>query len=365
MEPDDLPVHDLLGVGDGVEPGPDDLRAIVARAGRRRWRFAAAGVAAALAVGGVSGYALSNHSSPSSQTADSPAAAPSGSNADTLAPLASGSAVSGGGYFSATGVSSTPGRAFTHLFTRTAGAVTIRGYLTNFPQPVASVCLPGAPLFQAELSTAQMVGTVDGAGASPAARSVSSPSSFLIGTAEGDPVAVVVAVAGSGVTSVRMSFTGGATDAMTPVKGWVALAAPVSSKLPPGGSLGTLTTLGAGGAVLGSTKVTFGSEGSAVACGPPGVLKVCPAALRTQQGSVSSAAGGTASSSNTSVACANCPSTSRPPASSGSRSSSAKSTTSTTVVVNPGGPMLPCPFIPLQRSGLPPATVAGGTGSAG
>ena len=57
-----MPLHDLLGVGDNAGPGPDPLRAIVARAGRRRRRMAAGGMAVALVVGGAVGYALSNHS---------------------------------------------------------------------------------------------------------------------------------------------------------------------------------------------------------------------------------------------------------------------------------------------------------------
>ena len=34
MEHEDIPVHDLLAVGDEAAPGPDPLRAIVARAGQ-------------------------------------------------------------------------------------------------------------------------------------------------------------------------------------------------------------------------------------------------------------------------------------------------------------------------------------------
>ena len=223
----DMPVHDLLGVGAGGEPGPDELRAIVSRAGRRRLRFAAGGMAVALAVGGVVGYAVSNHSAASTQTASASAPTASSSNSDV--PAASGAAAAGGfgQNFSSgsvsTGESGVASRPYTHLFNRTAGTVTIRGFLTNFPEPAglaASCGFPGLPQFEAEVSTAQMVGTSDSFGAQPdAANPVSAAQTDLFGTAEGDPVAVVTAATGSTVTEVRMAFAGGATDEMVPVKG--------------------------------------------------------------------------------------------------------------------------------------------------
>ncbi len=95
MDPDDLPLHDLLGVGDDAAPGPDPLRAIVARAGRRRRRVAAGGAVVALVVGGALGYGLSNHSSSPAETstASSPAVSGSGSGGS----LAAGAANSGTG----------------------------------------------------------------------------------------------------------------------------------------------------------------------------------------------------------------------------------------------------------------------------
>ncbi|HEY3811094.1 MAG TPA: hypothetical protein VGL49_06635, partial [Acidimicrobiales bacterium] len=155
MEPDDIPVHDLLGVGGegpaGAAPGPDELRAIVARAGRRRLRFTSVGVAAALVAGGAIGYAVSNHStSPPAQTATAPGSGSSGaSNAS--------SAGAGGVSTAAPAIESRPLSAhYTAWFDRTVGGITIRGFLTNLPQPTGALaqCDFGSPQLQAEVSTA-------------------------------------------------------------------------------------------------------------------------------------------------------------------------------------------------------------------
>lgn len=149
---------------------------------------------------------------------------------------------------------------YTSLFNRVAGAVTIRGYLTNFPQlsPAAPNCPAfGPPEFQAELSTAKMVGTADALMASDPKKVISAEETMVIGQQEGEPLAVVVAAAGSGVATVHVAFTNGATDSMAPVHGWVALAAsfpalPASQTAP----IGTLTAVDRSGRVLFTQKVT-------------------------------------------------------------------------------------------------------------
>ena len=271
MEPDDIPVHDLLGVGGGgggaPEPGPDDLRAIVARAGRRRLRVPSVGMAVALAAGGGIGYAVSNHSTPAAQTATaSGTGSPSSPAAGTAAGGAYSSSVGGAAIAQPVG---SPVR-FTRLFTRTAGGVTIRAFLWNFPRPsfpMPAGCGVGSPRLEAELSTAQMVGTV--AGFSP-----SDVQTQLVGVAEGDPTGVVTMATTSKVTEVSMSFAGGKTDKMAPINGWVVLAAPVSGRVDYGKPFGTLTERDSNGAVVKSQALTLGVQTGTAASVPCGVF--CP-----------------------------------------------------------------------------------------
>jgi hypothetical protein len=295
MEPDDIPVHDLLGVGEGgpagAAPGPDELRAIVARAGRRRLRITSVGVAAALIAGGAIGYAVSNHSSsPAAQTATAPSSGSSGAPAPNAASSAGAQSSSSAGGVS---IGSPVAEHFTALFSRTAGGITIRGYLTNSPQPTGALarCAVGPPQIQVEVSTAKMVGTVSslqlGVNRSQPASGVTSD---VLGVAEGDPTAVVTMATGSGVREVTMSFTGGATDQMVPVQGWAVLAAPVAANLAYGQSFGTLVAKGAAGQTLSSTKVTLGSVpiGTAAPCGYGCGTKMAPAPV---PGGTSSAGG--------------------------------------------------------------------------
>jgi hypothetical protein len=269
MEPDDIPVHDLLGVGGEAQPGPNDLRAIVARAGRRRLRMASVGMAVALAAGGGIGYAVSNHSTPAAQTATaSGTGSPSSPAAGTPNGGSYSSSSSGGSAAIAQPIGSP--LHFTKVFTRTAGGVTIRAYLWNFPR--GGVAMPagcgfGSPQLQAELSTAKMVGTVSGFGPGLV-------QSQVVGGAEGDPTGVVTMATTSKVTEVSMSFAGGGTDRMAPVNGWVVLAAPVSTGLDYGKPLGTLTERGSNGAVVKSQAVTLGIQAGIPTGVPCGVL--CP-----------------------------------------------------------------------------------------
>ncbi len=368
MEPDDIPVHDLLGdadgpaAGAGVKPGSDELRAIVARAGRHRLRRFSAGIVSALVIGGLVGYFISNQTTGPNQTSVAPAVASAASSTTTA-----------GGPQAAFGESSGPVGptiAYTHLFTRLAGTVTVRGYLTNHPgSGEGSPCVVGSPQFEAEVSTAQMVGTVPGFGSvQPATDSVASVQSGVVGTAEGAPVAVVTALAGSGVTKVEMSFAGGSRDAMAPVTGWVALAAPVSTKASDGQALGTLTVVGTGGQVVSTSKVTLGAPVPA-SCSL-GCPHVQPAP--SPPGGASSSSGGAAPLETTVPAptssCVTCGAGSNgapgagsngapgtEPGSSGEQPSTSgdQSTSASTEVVNPGGPIIACASTGSAPSGSP------------
>jgi hypothetical protein len=271
MEPEDL-----LRAGDN-EPkaGADELRAIVARAQRRRWRVGVGGLVAALLIGGGAGYALSDHHSPGQSVATSAASgsnagssSPSGRAQPAVAPGGSGSSSSTGSASSGGTTSSTalfPER-LQPLFTRTAGSVDVRGFLVSstirLPQGYAMPsCAISEPRFQAEVSTPKMVGTaVGGYATTDATRALSDVSASIVGVAEGDPTLVVTASAGKGVAQVKVTgFTGGATDSMAPVGGWVALAGPTTSSSSSAASpvkVGTITALSGSGQVLASESVT-------------------------------------------------------------------------------------------------------------
>jgi hypothetical protein len=265
MEDDDIPVHDLLGIGGEPEPGPDELRAIVARAGRKRWAISGVAAALALALGLGIGFATSGGSTPSSQTATAGSASGQNTPGNAAPSAGTGSGTSSGGAAPAVPKIASPERLI-RLFTRTSGGVTIRGFLVSFPQifgaPVGCQVGGGSHL-QAEVSTASMVGIVGGGlVAVDRSQPVSAVSSQLVGTAEGDSTAVVIAATGPGVADVSMSFADGATDAMAPVQGWVALAARVGSALSYGSNLGTLTERNAAGKVLNSHAVQLGLQSS-------------------------------------------------------------------------------------------------------
>jgi len=261
MEPEDL----LRPGDDEPKAGADELRSIVARAGRRRWRVAAGGVAAALVIGGGAGYALSNHHSPGQTVATSPASSSkAGSNAQSgQAP--SPATAGRGGASSVSGSAALLPERLQPLFTRTAGSVDIRGFLVTstikLPQGYAMPsCVAMGPRFQAEVSTPKMVGTAAAGYAAPdGAVPLSAVSTSVLGVAEGDPTLVVMAATGKNVAQVKVTgFSGGVTDSMAPVDGWVALAGPTtasSSSVTPA-KVGTITALGPSGSVLASQTIT-------------------------------------------------------------------------------------------------------------
>ncbi len=276
---DDRPFGDHSGSRREPPPGPDELRAIVARSGRHHRRAAAMGMAATLIVGGAAGYLVSGRSTGASTTV-AMTGSPATTSGVVRGPVTGGAASIGP--FGSSG--------YTSLFTRTVGAVTIRGFLTNSARPTvirAAGCQLGPPPFRAELSTSRMVGDAQGF-AADRTKPISAVTTALIGIAEGDPTATVLAAAGPGVAKVRVEFTGGATDEMAPAQGWVALAAGVSGP-PTSGSapVGTLTALNASGRVLSTESATMESGGvqftgtcrlpcPALTTTPPGVSSTAP-----------------------------------------------------------------------------------------
>lgn len=255
----------LLGGGEPGDPagGPEDLRAIVAKAGRRmRIRAGALAGAVAIVAGSGVGYAVSTTGGSTPQVVATSQRA--GGRASSQAP---------GGAASAAGPSASiafPGAAkFSRLFTRQANGVDIRAFLVAFPMMTplgaGSAAAPSctATRFQAELSTPAMVAIAGGGGfvGQQAGAAVINADPEIVGEAEGDPVAVVVVQTDPTVSKVRMSFNGGATDEMTPREGWSVLAAPASwfqpGKAATTTKLGTLTALGSGGRTVGSRTLTW------------------------------------------------------------------------------------------------------------
>ncbi|MGI8751347.1 MAG: hypothetical protein ACR2MN_03375 [Acidimicrobiales bacterium] len=283
---DDRPFGDLSGSGGEPPPGPDELRAIVARSGRHHRRAAAMGMAATLIVGAAAGYLISGRSTGASTTV-AVTGSPATTSGVVRGPVTGGAASIGP--FGSSG--------YTRLFTRTAGAVTIRGFLTNSARPAvvrAAGCQLGPPPFRAELSTAKMVGDAQGFGTADRTNPISAVTTAVEGIPEGDPTATVVAATGAGVAKVRVEFTGGATDEMAPAQGWVALAAGVSGPPTSGTApVGTLTALNASGRVLSTESATMESGGVQFTgtCRLP-----CPALTTTPPGASSPAPSSTTAS---------------------------------------------------------------------
>jgi hypothetical protein len=367
MEPDDIPVHDLLGVGGDPEPGPKELRAIVARAGRKRWVTAGIAATLALALGLGIGVATSSQSStPASQTATaSPGAGQNPPGNQNTPGNAAPSAASGSGA-SSSGTSSSyalsgpisPER-FTRLFTRTANGVTIRGFLVTVPQILGlpASCQVGGSRLRVEVSTDRMVGAAAG-GLVGVDRSqpVSDVTSEVVGAAEGGPTAVVTAATGPGVARVSMSFAGGATDAMTPVNGWVALAAPVASSISYGANLGTITAASSAGKVVKSQPISLGVQSSAPASSGCSIMCSEP----PQAGATPASTAAKSASASRRVACPPLPCPAIPTA---PRVTVPPNQTPPTITaptaVNPGGPVISSAGSGVAGSGVAGSGVAG------
>ena len=371
MEPVDPRMGELLGGPSGG--GPDELRSIVSRAGRSRTRVAAVAAGLALAAGGGLGYGISS-------------AAGGGSRQQIVATAPQSAGVGSAGSSQASGVNSPAGAPvgaapspsiqqslkYQKLFSRQAGSVDIRGFLQSVPAVptgVAAVCIgeAGWTRFQAEVSTPGMVGIVSGFELQQS--SPGGPIGFtqaeILGNAEGDPVAVVVAHTASNVAQVRMQFIGGGSDQMAPVQGWSALAA-----LYPGGAstsqvtVGTLTALDKAGQTLAQQTVLFGPR-------PLPALPVNPApngsgasgsgsvgSGSASSGSASSGSGGAGSSSSGTVTSP--PASGTPPVS----VASPPATTRSGPLPVPGTTVYPCKVTPLPAQ-VPPLSGSANAGSGG
>lgn len=255
-------MEDILG--DDQPAGTDELRSIVARAGKRRWRTVAASAAVALCAGGGIGYAVSNHSSPAQTVV---AGNESTANKSSGNGGASGSSSIGSpsaeAPFSPAGAPAVfaNGTKLTPLFTRTSGDITIRAFLAELPTYPsiygAETC--GLPMLQpqlrVEVSTPKMVGLSYGY-TSAATSAVKSSQASVLGVAEGDPVTVVAADTSTSVANLRFVGTSGQADQMSPVKGWAVLAVHGSSGKAT--SVGSVVAQSATGATLQKTAANLG-----------------------------------------------------------------------------------------------------------
>jgi hypothetical protein len=310
--------EDLLS---GPDPGADELRAIVSRASKRRWRTVGAAAAVALAAGGGIGYGVSNHSG-RPQTV----VAGSSTSGTTVYPNGASMPLNYSGQGSTSVGAAMPAMPlrYTRLFVRDAGTVTIRGYLAGGPAGVPPTCF-AFPRFQAEVSTRYAIGQASGGGFPPSSAStepVRSAEAELIGVIEQDPVYVVVVNTSPQVAQVKMTFVHGGSDQMAPVQSWAALAdelpaadLPADSQFT--GAVGTLQALGSSGQVLQTMTVDMGMN--PVPQGIPNCVGACPPIQPGATGSKGGAGSSTGAQSRSatvspSYACAGVPAT-RPPAS--------------------------------------------------
>lgn len=269
------PEEDILG---GPGGGADELRTIVARAGRYRRRSVvvlAAGVAVtALAAGGAIGYVLSDHPA-RTQTVTAGNAAPAGSPSPgqsaggTVSPAGGVSAVIGGGVVYG-GLGS-----LQHLFTRTAGQVTVRVYATAPVGTSTTTCGVRSEVI-ADTSTPRVAGSAIAEMLTPAS---GAPAVWMmserLGQAEGSPVDVVMVHTTGEVSKVAARFTDGSavTDQMVPVRGWsvltAALPAATSSQAKSTAGIGvaTVRVYAASGQVTQMTETLGQAEPMPAVCG--------------------------------------------------------------------------------------------------
>lgn len=271
----------------GPTGGRQELEAIIERASfhRRSRVLKLATLTAVVALGAGTGIGYAAWHQPAPQTVVSGPA-----SSGSTVPYPNG-AFNGGlssplvGTVPVGGVTAVPAEAFrmSRIFDRQAGAIAIRGFEVG--NGSESPPLPGPPCGQvvqpemtAELSTPGMVGMVTGfrtVGASVSKPVMSTDGEYL-GLIEGDPVAVIVVQTSKEVTDVRATFAGSrrATDHMAPVKGWAVLAAELPAGTSPSKTLGTVDALGAGGKVLETLEVPYGTN--ALQSGPPAGPSSCP-----------------------------------------------------------------------------------------
>jgi len=288
----------LLGGGEPGDTGaaPEDLRAIVAKAGRRmRLRAGALAGAVAIVAGSGVGYAVSTTGGSGPQVV----ATSQGAGSRSASSPSGASQVSGAAAYPLPEAAK-----FSRLFNRQANGVDIRAFVVSSPgiQPLLPASGAAAPScmtmsrLQAELSTPVMVATAGGGGFvnQQSGAAVVDVEPAIVGEAEGDPVAVVVVMTGPTVAKVRMSFTGGATDEMTPREGWSVLAAPASWFQAGSGAtttqIGTLTATDSRGRTVESRTLTW----------PPAPVPV-PGVVGGSGGSPGSGTGGVGSTGSGTV----------------------------------------------------------------
>ena len=251
----------MKGLLDGGRTGgPDELRSIVARAGRRRFRLAGIVGAVALAAGGGVGYGVSSATSDGSTqqiVATSPQSGTPGGQGGYTAPSV-GAPAGANSSIATIGPSQ-----YKRLFTRHVGSIDIRAFADSTPTPLpyaarGVTCFGQGARLSAEVSTPNMVAIIGGFtyGSSSAPSSegpVLSAEPWLAGVSEADPTAFVVVNTSWNVGLVKMDFAVGGADQMTPIGGWSILAAPW-----PGDtvvSYGTLTAFDHAGHLLSAASV--------------------------------------------------------------------------------------------------------------
>jgi hypothetical protein len=233
MQPDP-PLGHLLDYPSAPPAGRDELAAIVAKSGRQRTRLAAAGMAAALVVGGVGGWAVAHRNTDRGRVQT---AAALGASTTTVPPPGGGKS----GALEGAGAQVT----FKRVFVRTtADGVTVRG----FEMDVVSPCSAPVPTFQSELSTSGMVSNSFASPGDPSA--TLSGMVAVVGQQEQAPVWTANAHASAGIATVRVRFADGSTDQMAPVDGWVALAHTAPAGLAKGPTKATLEGLDPQGKVV-------------------------------------------------------------------------------------------------------------------
>lgn len=151
---------------------------------------------------------------------------------------------------------------YTPLFTRQRNGVTVRAFLDGGSETVSGAsqgCMNGPPVV-VEASTSKMVGV--SVSWEPSSSELYPANSVVraevLGSPEGDPIAVIMVAAGPRVKEVKATFStsDGLSDSMTPVYGWAVLAAPIAAVPSPSNSpIGRVQSLGSGGQVLASVPL--------------------------------------------------------------------------------------------------------------
>jgi hypothetical protein len=263
---------DLTRRAAAVEPPPadwDDLTARMSRRQRRSRAWLSAGLVVALVAGPLAGFAIAQ-----SLDEEPGARISAGAAGSDRAVATAESGLARTASSAVFGVASGP---VTKLFRRSTDGIVIRAFTTPNSSPCQGdgwcpppSCFPDAQV-TGQLSTDDAVGVAWGShygGTAPALR-VSGVSQFG-DNGEGSPVRWVVAQAGAGVKTVRVSFAGGGTDEMAPVDGVVVLAA----RADPAQTGGTVEALDGAGAVVGRADADATETMLGVGFVPAGAIRL-------------------------------------------------------------------------------------------